>query len=280
MKIKFIKSKCILLFLFLVATSFVHADDLERGRELYKQGNYTEAVRILEGYATLVKEIPSQVRNYAEANYLLAKIYYEAGEDAKVDGYLKEALLYYWDIGQDEVINELKNRTDKLRTGSMRKRAEIEKERQLMARIQQRQVVRLRALYSTLSQTEIASMVQPVSQFEEHEHGSEKVMLDYATGLMWFLYKKPMLFDKAKWWANRMYAGYSGWRLPTTEEALSLRRIDSRLYNELIDFVVWTGDSVIGHPGSIWILKLPSGEFIAVDNNKLCYVWAVRKASE
>ena len=53
-----------------------------------------------------------------------------------------------------------------------------------------------------------------------------------------------MVFDKAKWWANRIYAGYSGWRLPTVDEALTLLQMDRALYAGLADFAVWTGDAV------------------------------------
>ena len=157
-------------------------------------------------------------------------------------------------------------------------------QQQLLARIQQSQKVKLRASYLNMSQSDIAVLTRPVgrvpSQFEVHEHGNEKVMLDVATGLMWTLWKKPMAYDKAKWWANRVTAGYGNWRLPTAEEALSLLQIDRGLYAGLADLVVWTGDPVSDQPRTVWALRLPSGQFSAAAHNQICYVWAVRKAGK
>lgn len=112
---KLFKTNCLIFLAFLVLTSFVHADDLDRGRELYKLGNYTEAVRVLESYAVSVKDNPAQAGNFAEANYLLARIYHEAGDDAKVDECLKKALQADRNIVRDEAVMELKRKVDKLR---------------------------------------------------------------------------------------------------------------------------------------------------------------------
>ena len=53
---------------------------------------------------------------------------------------------------------------------------------------------------------------------------------------MWTLWNKPMAYDKAKWWANRVTAGYGGWRLPTAEEALSLLQMERAQYAGLAGF--------------------------------------------
>lgn len=166
----------------------------------------------------------------------------------------------------------------------LEKRALENSQQQLLARIQQAQKVRLRSAYLNLSQADIAALTRQggrvPAQFEAHEHGGEKVMLDFAAGLMWTLWKKPMAYDKAKWWANRVTAGYGSWRLPTVEEALSLLQIDRALYAGLADVVVWTGDPVGDQPRTAWALRLPAGQFVALPHNQVCYVWAVRKAGK
>ena len=170
------------------------------------------------------------------------------------------------------------------RVAVLEKKVEENAQQQLLARVQSTQKARLRATYLNLSQAEIAGMarrgVPPPAQFESYEHGGASVIIDFATGLMWTLWNKPMAYDKAKWWANRVTAGYGGWRLPTAEEALSLLQADRGLYAGLADFVVWTGDSVSDQPRAAWALRLPGGQFIAAGNTQIGYVWAVRKAGK
>jgi hypothetical protein len=166
----------------------------------------------------------------------------------------------------------------------LEKKVQENSDQQLLLRIQQLQKIKLRGAYLSLSQADIAAMLRqsgkPPAQSEAHEHGGVKVMLDYATGLMWTLWNKPMAYDKAKWWANRVTAGYGGWRLPTAEEAVSLLQMDRTQYSGLADFAVWTGDTVSDQPRTVWTLKLPAGQFAAAAYNQIFYVWAVRKAGK
>jgi len=170
------------------------------------------------------------------------------------------------------------------RIAALEKKALENSQQLLLARIQQSQQVKLRAAYLNISQSDIAALTKQAgrvpTRFETHEHGGQKVMLDFATGLMWTLWNKPMAYDKAKWWANRVTAGYGNWRLPTAEEAQSLLQIDRGLYAGLADFVVWTGDPVSDQPRTVWALRLPSGQFSAAATHQICYVWAVRKAGK
>lgn len=175
-------------------------------------------------------------------------------------------------------------------TRAARKAAILEKkalentEQQLLMKIQQMQKIKPRSTYLSLSQAEISAMASQngrrPAQFEAVEHGGAKVMLDYASGLMWTLWNKPMAYDKAKWWANRVTAGYGGWRLPTTEEALSLAQMDRAQYSGLGGFAVWTCDTVSDQPRTVWVLKLPEGQFATAAYDQGCFVWAVRKAGK
>jgi hypothetical protein len=170
------------------------------------------------------------------------------------------------------------------RIAALEKKVQQNAQQQLQARVQQAQKVRLRAFPSNLSQADIAALarrgVPPPAQFESYEHGGASVVIDFATGLMWTLWNKPMAYDKAMWWANRVTAGYGGWRLPTAEEALSLLQADRGLYAGLAEFAVWTGDPVSDQPRTSWALRLPGGQFIAAANTQVYYVWAVRKAGK
>jgi hypothetical protein len=165
---------------------------------------------------------------------------------------------------------------------ALEKKAAQKVEQDFQLKIQQAQKFNLRSNPLSLTQADVNATLQRLGksavQFERLERGGEKVIVDFASGLMWTLWNKPMVFDKARWWANRIYAGYSGWRLPTVEEALSLLRMEPGLYSGLPDFAVWTADSVGDQVRSVWVLRLPQGLFAAHDTDQLCYVWAVRKA--
>ncbi len=168
------------------------------------------------------------------------------------------------------------------RIRALDKIAQDEMQKQQLQRIQQARKVRLRSTPINLSQADLTAQVQPANrppaQFEAHLHGGATVTLDLSTGLMWSLYSKPMTYDKAKWWANRVTAGYSGWRLPTIEEALTLQKMDRGQYSGLADFSIWTCDGVSDQPRTAWVLKLPGGQFVVIPYNQMGYVWAVRQA--
>ena len=167
------------------------------------------------------------------------------------------------------------------RIAALEKQAQADAQQRLLQRVQQTRKVSLRSAYTNLGQADVMALARqggrPPSQFEAHAHGGSTVMLDLTSGLMWTLYKRPMAYEKAKWWANRLSAGYSGWRLPTMEEALTLRHIDRGLYSGLPAFSVWTGDAVSDQPRTAWVLKLPEGQNLAKKSDESAYVWAVRK---
>ena len=164
------------------------------------------------------------------------------------------------------------------------KQAQDLADKQLLQKILQAQKIRPRASYLGISQAEISAMVsqggKPPTQFEAYERGGVRMLLDYASGSMWTLWNKPMAYEKAKWWANRVTAGYGGWRLPTAEEALALLQADRGQYSGLADFSVWTGDTVSDLPRTAWVLKIPEGRFTAASYTQAYYVWAVRKAGK
>ena len=157
-------------------------------------------------------------------------------------------------------------------------------DQQLLQRIQQAQKIRPRSANLSVSQADVSALIgqggKPPTQFEAYERGGVRMLLDYASGSMWTLWNKPMVYEKAKWWANRVTAGYGGWRLPTAEEALALLQADRGQYSGLADFSVWTGDTVSDLPRTAWVLKIPEGRFTPAGYTQAYYVWAVRKAGK
>lgn len=168
------------------------------------------------------------------------------------------------------------------RISALEKKVQADAQQLLLQRIRQAQKFRMRSTPLNLSQAELSALPglsgRPSTQFEAHPHGGVTVTLDLSAGLMWSLYDKPMAYDKARWWANRVTAGYSGWRLPTVEEALALLQMDKGQYAGLADFAVWTCDGVSNQPRSAWVLRLPAGQFVVAPYSQMSYVWAVRSA--
>ncbi len=92
--------------------------------------------------------------------------------------------------------------------------------------------------------------------YEVNTINDDKVVIDHATGLMWRQSGsfKNMSWKRAKKWVTELnekgYAGFSDWRLPTLEEAVSLLEPIEKNGNQFIDPVfdrtqssIWTCDS-------------------------------------
>jgi hypothetical protein len=109
--------------------------------------------------------------------------------------------------------------------------------------------------------------------FEFMTFGIGKVVVDYATGLMWHRGGSETLvyYEDINAWLdelnNKKYAGYSDWRLPTAEEAGSLIEESreggeralfiSPLFNDSVvnRFQIWTGDTLAWH-GDLVIVEV------------------------
>jgi len=169
-----------------------------------------------------------------------------------------------------------------------RKISELEKKNRknfevdMARKVQDLQQVKLRPLYKNLAladiEAEAAQLDKFTSHIEEMTIDEEKVVIDFATGLMWHQWEKPMFYDKAQWWAARRYSGYFDWRLPTTVEALSLVRIEQKNfpYPWSTDYEIWTGDLDARNARSAWTINLNSRSVAFVDFFKLRYVFSVR----
>ena len=94
--------------------------------------------------------------------------------------------------------------------------------------------------------------------YEESTIADDEVVIDHATGLMWHQSGsfKNISWKSAKRWVIKLnensYAGFTDWRLPTLEEAVSLLEPSAKNGNQFIDPAfdktqssVWTCDSNI-----------------------------------
>ncbi|MCU0644134.1 MAG: TIR domain-containing protein [bacterium] len=97
------------------------------------------------------------------------------------------------------------------------------------------------------------------NQFESKTIQGDKVVLDNASGLMWQQSGSAnyMNYEDAKKWTNDLnkigYAGYSDWRFPTLEEAMSLmepKQMNDNLYIDpkfdAMQWWIWTSDQPPG----------------------------------
>lgn len=144
-------------------------------------------------------------------------------------------------------------------------------------------------------------------------HNGDKVVIDKATGLMWHClgsaenfnrnsyrggsYPGKMSFENSQQWIKelnlRNYAGYSDWRLPTLEEAVSLLEsskstgrdsgelyIDSILsrhknkYTRGKTIAIWSGDR--HGSDSAWIVNFRLGRVESFNLNHTCQIRPVR----
>ena len=128
------------------------------------------------------------------------------------------------------------------------------------------------------------------NKFEQKISG--KVVYDHASGLMWQQSgsDKYLTYDKAMAYIERLnndhFAGYSDWRLPTLEEAMSLMEppeiyfdLSRELFfiDQLFDKAqrwIWTSD--IYNASSAWMVSFYYGLCSNYYYNDNCYVRAVR----
>lgn len=116
---------------------------------------------------------------------------------------------------------------------------------------------------------------------------NQKVVVDYATALMWHQSGSPlyMKWDGVNAWVRELnkkgYAGYKDWRLPTLAEAISLMESTEALGALFIDRVfdreqrfVWTADKYEG--GKVWAVDYFGGDINHVGTHFEAYVRPVR----
>lgn len=113
------------------------------------------------------------------------------------------------------------------------------------------------------------------------------VVLDGATGLMWQHggSAQPMTFSDAEWYIHQLntdrFAGFSDWRLPTLEEAMSLMEpqaqndyhLSPQFEQRTVPFM-WTSD--YAEDGQVWMLYFYNGFLDTERQDFNAWVRAVR----
>lgn len=270
-------------------------EKFQQAEELYKKGELlkawavlleakkiktTEPLLLLEGsLATRIRAAEEKAKQQTQVVQSQWELENQAFERAKTEN----TLAAWQDFLKAYPQGEFSSQAGK-KIALFAKQAQDLADQQLLQKIQQAQKIRPRSSYLSVSQADISALIvqggKPPTQFEAYERGGVRMLLDYASGSMWTLWNKPMVYEKAKWWANRVTAGFGGWRLPTAEEALALLQADRGQYSGLADFSVWTGDTVSDLPRTAWVLKIPEGRFAPAGYMQAYYVWAVRKAGK
>jgi serine/threonine-protein kinase len=119
--------------------------------------------------------------------------------------------------------------------------------------------------------------------------GSDAVVMDPAAGLMWYGGPSPgeMTLDRAARWIRELnqqkFAGHSGWRLPTLEEAASLLRRNKNSAGLHIDAVftgnlrsIWTRDRL--RLQTYWVVRFHQGIIYADSDRTKQQVLPVRSS--
>jgi formylglycine-generating enzyme required for sulfatase activity len=134
---KFLKTAAVItLFFFtwcLIAPDLAYSseeDKLARARKLYELGDYEAAIQTLTDFIEKLKEIVNQKKSVAEAFYLMAKIYYEIGDDQKVDENLRNVFETYAKFSVEEPNRAFRSRVEKIRTEVEKKRKMDEQKRE------------------------------------------------------------------------------------------------------------------------------------------------------
>ena len=109
------------------------------------------------------------------------------------------------------------------------------------------------------------------NDFETKTIRGDKVIIDRSSGLMWQQSGslRYMNYAKSQQWIKDLnkngFAGYSDWRFPTLEEAMSLIEIEQKNGDLYIDPVfdknqpwIWTSDRVQGS-SRLWVVYFSSG---------------------
>jgi len=97
-------------------------DVLLKARRLYQDGDYEGSIKLLSDFIQKLRAMVEQKMNVAEAFYLLAKIYYEVGDDSKVDENLRKVFETYPGFIMEEENLSFKDRVEKARRGVLEKK--------------------------------------------------------------------------------------------------------------------------------------------------------------
>lgn len=88
---------------------------LIKAQALYRTKNFIEAIKVLETFIKSIQNNQTENKRLAEAYYLLARINYDSGEDARTEDFLRRALDANDQIGKRETNLDFKNRLEQVK---------------------------------------------------------------------------------------------------------------------------------------------------------------------
>jgi len=125
------------------------------------------------------------------------------------------------------------------------------------------------------------------NKFQVQTENKENVVMDYATGLMWHQSGSDnyLKHEEVQQWLQQLnktsYAGYSDWRIPTLEEAVSLlanSEASGGLYLNKVfgrdQAYIWTSDTF--EAKQVWAVDFGSGDVNHVDVTTESFLRPVR----
>ena len=119
-------------FIFFIGTADLslakaQEDDLMKARRLYQEGDYEGSIKLLSDFIEKLKAMVEQKKNVAEAFYLLAKIYFEVGDDAKVEENLRKVFETFPTFKKEETNFGFRDRVEKAREAFLQVKEKEEK---------------------------------------------------------------------------------------------------------------------------------------------------------
>ncbi len=245
--------------LFKQAQHHFQSGDLEKAKEVCAEAmalKKTDALVYLEG------QINDKIESIAKQQAIEAKRKQDQDDYdrairidtiAAFENYLKKH-------PEGEFVGSAKSMINKITKRNYQNRL-----KEIIEKANQYRKIRLRSKNGEINQAitrRISSKGRIINQFEIQTIEGDKILIDYATGLMWMVAKYRMAFEKARFWAVRHYGGYYNWRLPTAEEVYSLKGVSpSNIFRQSIQgVVIWTGDGDFDS-ANYWVFSLTKGSF-------------------
>lgn len=152
-------------------------------------------------------------------------------------------------------------------------------EMQIIQQLKSQKKYSLRDMAGSVGEETLQSVIRRISglpsQFATQTFSRQTVVVDNASGLMWRFQNKTMNFEKAKFWAPMIYAGFSDWRLPTVEECITLTKAPATFF-PAPQMQIWTCDLSLEQDQFIWAFSLPGGVFKVVNAKEEQYLCTVR----
>ncbi|NIM12849.1 MAG: protein kinase [Candidatus Aminicenantes bacterium] len=266
---------------FQLAQRFFDSGNFQKAREKLKEAEQFKKTPETKELADKIALKISQKKDHNAFKKALAD-----GAAAALEDYLKQ-------FPSGLHVKEVEEKIAALKEEEKKREAEMQR---LLA-----SSIKLRSQYKDLAVAEVRAMLKKYGFYEKYYHESgdfknhyqlktiknDPVVYDYATGLMWHQSGSPsyMGIIKAKLWVADLnkdqYAGYSDWRLPTLDEAVSLLENTVNRSGLYIDAVfsqeqrfIWTGDTFEKNKG--WAIDFFGGDANKVNFSDVVYVRPVR----